>query len=347
MTRYVLGRVGQAVAVLWAAYTLTFAILYLLPSDPMELQLAAAGVQTDSLTASQVDAIKQQFGLDESIGAQYWHHLTGLLRGDFGTSLTQQVPVSDLLAQRIGPTLQLSLSAAVVSLVAGSALAYLATFVTRGWLRTLLSRLPALGASFPQFFVALFLIQFFSFRLGWFPATGTTGFTSLVMPVLTISVLASAVLAQVLIKSFDETLAQPYITTARAKGLSRSAVHLRHAFRNAALPAMTILGVIVGLTVTSSIVTETVFTREGVGKLAQEAVLAQDVPVVLAVVTVAAAVFVLVNLVVDLLYPLLDPRIVAVRRGPASGSPTSSTSPTSSSPASSASPASVAEGGAL
>ncbi|MBL7253364.1 ABC transporter permease [Paractinoplanes lichenicola] len=313
MTRYVLGRVGQAVAVLWAAYTLTFAILYLLPSDPMELQLAAAGVQTDSLTAAQVDAIKQQFGLDQSIWAQYWHHLTGLLQGDFGTSLTQQVPVGDLLAQRIGPTLQLSVSAAVVSLVLGSALAYLATFVSLPWLRTLLSRLPALGASFPQFFVALFLIQFFSFQLGWFPATGTTGFSSLVMPVLTISVLASAVLAQVLIKSFDETLAQPYITTARAKGLSRSAVHLRHAFRNAALPAMTILGVIVGLTVTSSIVTETVFTREGVGKLAQEAVLAQDVPVVLAVVTVAAAMFVLVNLVVDLLYPLLDPRITHVR----------------------------------
>jgi peptide/nickel transport system permease protein len=129
------------------------------------------------------------------------------------------------------------------------------------------------------------------------------------MPVLTISVLASSVLAQVLIKSFDETLSQAYISTARAKGLSRSAVHLRHAFRNAALPAMTILGVIVGLTVTSAIVVETVFTREGVGKLAQESVLSQDVPVVLAVVTIAAAVFVFVNLVVDLLYPLLDPRI--------------------------------------
>ncbi|MBU2664732.1 ABC transporter permease [Actinoplanes bogorensis] len=300
MTRYVLGRIGQAVVVLWAAYTLTFAILYLLPSDPMELQLAAAGVQPDSLSAGQVAAIKHQFGLDQPIWLQYWHHLSGLLRGDFGTSLTQQVPVSDLLAQRIGPTLLLSVSAALVSLVAGSALAYLATF-TR-W--TVLTRLPAVGASFPQFFIALFLIQFFSFQLGWFPATG-----GLVLPVITISVLASSVLAQVLIKSFEETLSQPYVVTARAKGLSRSAVHVRHAFRNAALPAMTILGVIVGLTVTSSIVVETVFTREGVGKLAQEAVLSQDVPVVLAVVTVAAAIFVLVNLVVDLLYPLLDPRI--------------------------------------
>ena len=313
MAGYIAGRVAQAVAVLWAAFTLTFVILYLLPSNPMELQLAAAGIQEDSLTPEQLAGMKHQFGLDQSIWAQYWHHLAGVLHGDFGTSLSQQVPVSDLIGQRIGQTLLLSACAAVVALVAGSALAYLATFVRWNPLRVFLTRLPALGASFPQFFVALFLIQFFSFQLGWFPALGTEGVSSLVMPVVTISVLASSVLAQVLIKSFDETLRQPYIVTARAKGLSRSAVHLRHAFRNAALPAMTILGVLVGLTVTSSIVVETVFTREGVGKLAQESVLSQDVPVVLAVVTIAAAVFVLVNLVVDLLYPLLDPRISHTR----------------------------------
>ncbi|GLY00415.1 MULTISPECIES: ABC transporter permease [Actinoplanes] len=311
MTRYVVGRVLQAAVVLWAAYTLTFAILYLLPSDPMQLQLAAAGVQEDSLTPEQLAGMKAAFGLDRSVGAQYWHHLTGVLHGDFGISLTTRQPVTDLIGARIGPTLQLSAAAAVTALLFGSVLAYLATFVRLGPLRVLLTRLPAVGASFPQFFIALFLIQFFSFQLGWFPATGTEGIAALVMPVLTIAVLASSVLAQVLIKSFDETLRQPYIVTARAKGLSRSAVHLKHALRNAALPAMTLLGVIIGTAVTSSIVTETVFTREGVGRLAQEAVLSQDVPVVLAVVTLAATVFVLVNLIVDLLYPLLDPRITA------------------------------------
>jgi peptide/nickel transport system permease protein len=313
MIRYIAGRVVQAIVVLWAAFTLTFAILYLLPSNPMQLQLAAAGVQEDSLTEAQPAAMKHKFGLDQSIWAQYWHHLFGALHGDFGTSLSQGVPVSQLIGQRIGQTLLLSVLAAVVSLVAGSALAYIATFVRWNPLRIFLTRLPALGASFPQFFIALFLIQFFSFQLGVFPATGSQGASSLVMPVITISLLTSSVLAQVLIKSFDETLSQPYIVTARAKGLSRSAAHLKHAFRNAALPAMTILGVIVGLTVTSSIVVETVFTREGLGKLAQESVLSQDVPVVLAVVTIAAAIFVFVNLVVDLLYPLLDPRISHTR----------------------------------
>ena len=315
MTRYLVGRILQALVVLWAAFTLTFGILYLLPSDPLQLQLGAAGIQEDSLTPAQLADAKHRFGLDQSIWAQYWHHLSGAVHGDFGTSLSQSISVTTLIGQRIGQTLLLSVAAAVVSLVAGSALAYAATFVRWNPLRIFLTRLPALGASFPQFFIALFLIQFFSFKLGIFPATGSEGFSALVMPVLTISVLTSSVLAQVLIKSFESTLQQPYIVTARAKGLSRSAVHLKHAFRNAALPAMTILGVIIGLTVTSSIIVETVFTREGVGKLAQESVLSQDVPVVLAVVTIAAAVFVFVNLVVDLLYPLLDPQISHTRGG--------------------------------
>ena len=313
MTRYLVGRVLQAVVVLWAAFTLTFVILYLLPSNPLELQLSAAGVQEDSLTPAQLAALQHQFGLDESVWTQYLHHLGGALHGDFGLSLAQGIPVRAIIGARIGQTLLLTLSAALVSLVAGSLLAFFATFVRWNPLRVLLTRLPALGASFPQFFVALFVIQLFSFQLGWFPATGTQGVGSLVMPVLTISVLTSGVLAQVLIRSFDDTLRQPYITTARAKGLSRMAVHLRHAFRNAALPAMTILGVIVGLTMTSSIVVETVFTREGLGRLAQESVLSQDVPVVLGVVTVAAAIFVVVNLLVDLAYPLLDPRISHTR----------------------------------
>ena len=315
MIRYVLGRIAQAVGVLWAAFTVTFAILYLLPSDPLQLQLAAAGIQEDSLSPAALAAAKHRFGLDQSVWAQYWHHLIGAAHGDFGLSLTQGVPVSTLLGQRIGQTLLLSGSAAVVSLIVGTLLASVASFVRWRPLHVFLTRLPALGASFPQFFIALFLIQLFSFKLGLLPATGTQGVGSLVMPVATIALLTSSVLAQVLIKSFDETLRQPYIVTARAKGLSRSAVHVKHALKNAALPAMTILGVVIGLTVTSSIIVETVFTRNGIGQLAQQSVLSQDVPVVLAIVTIAAAVFVVVNLVVDLLYPLLDPRISHTRTG--------------------------------
>jgi peptide/nickel transport system permease protein len=314
MTRYVLGRTAQAVGVLWAAYTVTFAVLYLLPSDPVALQLGAAGIETDKLSTSQLDAAMAKYDLDRPVVEQYLTHLWNALHGDFGISISKQVPVTDLLVDRIGATAALSLLAGVLSLIGGFSLAYLASYLRWRPARLLLSRLPSVGASFPQFFIGLLLIQVFAFNLAWFPATGTDGFSSLVLPAVTISLLTSSVLAQVLMRSFDETLHQPYIVTARAKGLSRAAVQWKHAFRNAALPAMTILGVVVGLTVTSAIVTETVFSRNGIGKLAQEAVVAQDVPVVLAIVSFAAGLFVVVNLVVDLLYPLLDPRIVHVQK---------------------------------
>lgn len=314
MTRYVLGRVAQAVGVLWAAYTVTFAVLYLLPSDPVALQLGAAGIETDKLSPSQLDAAMAQYDLDRPVLEQYATHLWNAVHGDFGTSISKQLPVTDLLVDRLGSTAALSLLAGLLSLIGGFSLAYLASYLRWRPARLLLSRLPSVGASFPQFFIGLLLIQVFAFNLAWFPATGTDGFSSLVLPAVTISLLTSSVLAQVLMRSFDETLRQPYIVTARAKGLSRAAVQWKHAFRNAALPAMTILGVLVGLTVTSAIVTETVFARNGIGKLAQEAVIAQDVPVVLAIVTFAATLFVVVNLVVDLLYPLLDPRIVHVQK---------------------------------
>lgn len=312
MSRYILGRAAQAVVVLWAAYTLTFVVLYLLPSDPVALQLGAAGIETDKLDPAQLQAAMARYGLDRPVLEQYFSSLWGALHGDLGTSIAKQRPVTELIGERIGSTLALSALAGTLSIVGGTTLAYLASYVRWRPARILLSRLPSVGASFPQFFIGLVLIQLFAFSLGWLPATGTEGFASLVLPAVTISLLTSSLLAQVLMRSFDDTLRQPYIATARAKGLSQAQVQWKHAFRNAALPAMTILGVLVGLTVTSAIVTETVFARNGVGKLAQESVVAQDVPVVLAIVALAAALFVMVNLIVDLLYPLLDPRIVHV-----------------------------------
>jgi len=309
MTRYVIGRVLQAIAVLWAAYTVAFAVLYLLPSNPIALQLSAAGVDAKSLTPTQLHTAEAKFGLDKPAIVQYFDHLGGFLHGNLGTSITQDIPVTQVIGNRVGSTLLLSLIAGAVALIAGTALAYLASYVRMKWLRLILSRLPAFGASLPQFLTGLFLIQFFSFQLGWLPSNGQNGWKSLVMPAVTISLITGAVFAQVLMRSFDEVMRQPYITTARAKGLSRGAVQLKHGLRNAALPALTILGVIVGLTVTSSVVVETEFNRQGVGSLTRDAVSTQDIPVVLAIVMIAATLFVVVNLLVDLLYPLLDPRI--------------------------------------
>lgn len=309
MPRYVLQRIGQAVLVLWAAYTVTFAILYLLPSDPVALMLSANNVEIDSLTEQERDVAAARLGLDRPLWEQYLGMLAATLRGDLGVSFAKGVPVTELLAQRLPGTVTLSAVAITLALVFGVATAFFATWLPRGPLATVLRRVPAVGVSVPNFWIGLLLIQVFAFTLGWFPAMGSEGWQSYVLPAVTMAIPTAAVLAQVLTRSFDDTLGEGYIATARAKGLSRFTVQLRHAFRNAALPTLTILGLLVGATVTGSIVVETVFSRNGVGRLAQESVLAQDIPVVQAIVVLAAAAFVVVNLVVDLLYPLLDPRI--------------------------------------
>jgi len=176
-------------------------------------------------------------------------------------------------------------------------------------LRNALRRLPAIGYSIPVFWMGLLLIQLFAFSLGWFPSTGNDGFESLVLPAVTLAIPSAAVYAQVLLRSFQDVWKEPYIATAFAKGLTRAQVQRRHALRNASLPVLTLVGLQVGHTVSGAVLVETVFARVGIGRLAQEAVLRQDIPVVLAVVVVSAAMFVVVNLAVDLLYPAFDPRI--------------------------------------
>ncbi|KJE19976.1 ABC-type dipeptide/oligopeptide/nickel transport system, permease component [Frankia torreyi] len=314
MPRYLAGRVAQALLVLWAAYTVTFIILNVLPSDPITLQLSAGGADVSQLTPAQLHDLKAHYGLDDPIVVQYFHHLWRALHFDFGMSLTQNVSVGSLITDKLPSTIALTAVAIGVVLVLGLGIAFLATYVQWRPARVLLARLPAVGVSLPQFFVGLLLIQVFSFSLTWLPATGTHGWRSLVLPAITLGLPPSAMLAQLLTRSLNDTWREPYITTARAKGLSRWTIQVRHALRNASLPALTLLGVLVGYTVVNAVVVETVFSRNGIGQLAQQAVLGQDVPVVQAIVLIAAALFVVVNLLVDLLYSLLDPRVARAGR---------------------------------
>lgn len=309
MLRYVLGRLVQAALVLWAAYTVAYLILYLLPGDPLSIMLTASGVEADALSPEELAQARAYHGLDKGLLEQYWVGLSGALHGDFGDSLTKVVPVSQLLAERLPSTFLLASVAVVLSILGGVGLAYLAAATPWRPLRRLLSRIPAVAFSAPSFWIGLLLIQLFAFTLGWLPATGSQGWQSLVLPAITLSIPSAAVYAQVLYKSLTEEQHQAYATTAAAKGLSPAEVQRKHVFRNAALPLLTLVGLQVGNTVSGATIVETVFSRVGIGRLAQESVLAQDIPVVLGVVTVSAAAFVVVNLVVDLVYPLLDPRI--------------------------------------
>lgn len=310
MLNYTARRIAQAIAVLWAAYTVSFVVLYMLPSDPVSILLNQAGGTAGRPSADQIAKIQSQYGFDDPVFVQYLHHLWDALHLDFGQSVSRGQSVTSLLTENLPPTLALTATALLFTVVMGGGLAFVATYV--GWrpLRSFLHRLPAVGVSFPTFWVGLLLIQLFSFSLGWFPATGSEGWKTVVLPALTMSLPTAGILAQVLIRGLDDTLEQAHIATARAKGLSRLRIHLKHALKNASLPALTILGLLVGSTVTQAVVAETVFSRLGIGRLAQQAVLAQDIPLVQGIVVLAAAIFVVVNLAVDLVYPLLDPRVL-------------------------------------
>ncbi|MEJ2801011.1 ABC transporter permease [Comamonadaceae bacterium PP-2] len=309
MLRYIVGRVLQAVLVLWAAYTVTYLILYVLPGDTLVYLLATNDQQIDALSPEELQQVKAYYGLTRGPVEQYFVNLTGILSGDFGTSATKSQSVNDMVFSRLPSTALLGATSVLFALILGLTIAITATYVRWRPLKVFLSRLPVLGVSLPSFWVGLLLIQLVAFNLGWLPSSGSNGWKSLILPSLTMSLPSAAMLAQVLIRSLEDTMREPFIQTAKAKGISHFAVYTRHALKNAALPTLTILGLLVGATVTGAVTTETVFSRVGIGRLAQEAVLAQDIPVVLAIVVIAAAAFVLVNLVVDLLYLVLDPRV--------------------------------------
>lgn len=309
MESYLIRRVGQALLVLWGAYTVTYLILYLLPSDPLALMLAASNIDIASLSPAQVAEARVHYGLDQGAVARYFTLLGNLLRGDLGTSLSTGKPVAEMLASRLPETLKLAGLAVALSVAGGAGFAYLVALLPWRGPRVALSRLPAFGLSVPVFWTGLLLIQVFSFTLGWFPSMGNKGFASLVLPAATLAIPSAAIYAQVLLRGFGAAWSQPYVVTARAKGLSRAEIQWRHVARNAVAPVVTLIGLQIGHTVSGAVLVETVFNRVGVGRLAQEAVLRQDVSVVLAVVSVSAAAFVTINLILDLVYPLLDPRI--------------------------------------
>ena len=307
MRSYLLRRIGQALIVLWAAWTVAWLVLWALPGDAVEVRL---GFESSGITPEQADALRASMGLDQPWPVQYLTGLGRALTGDLGSSWENGRPVTSQLVEGLAATAALTGLALLLAVVLGAGIALLATGTRFRWLSRTLLNLPPLGVAIPGFWLGLLLLELFSFRLGWFPAIGNDGVASLVLPAITLAVPTSAMIAQLLARSLQDALDQPYADTARAKGARPSRVLLGHALRNAALPALTIAGLVVGQLLSGAVVTETVFSRTGLGRLTASAVTAQDTPVVQGIVLFAALVFVAVNLAVDLLYPLLDRRIL-------------------------------------
>jgi peptide/nickel transport system permease protein len=308
--RYAVRRILQALFVLWAAFTVSFLVMYALPSDPVQLLVGT----DNSVTPEQVAALRHEYGLDRPLVVQYVDQLGHVVRGDLGRSFQSGRQVTSIIAEAVPSTAQITLAALLLAVVGGGLVALVSTGTRRNWLSNTLLGLPPLGVAIPSFWLGLLLLQQFSFNRSWFPAIGNEGWRSVVLPAITLAIPTGAFIAQVLSKSLRNAHREPYIDTARAKGAGPVRVQTRHALRNAALPALTMAGLIVGQLLSGSVVAETVFSRNGLGRVTSAAVGAQDIPVVHGLVLFGALVFVVVNLAIDLLYPVLDPRIARVHR---------------------------------
>lgn len=295
-------RLFRAVLTLWLVVTVVFVILRM-SGDPVRLLLP------DDATTGEVEALRRDLGLDQPVPVQYLKFLGNLIQGDLGHSLRFDQPALDLVLERFPATLQLALAAFLISAVFGLAIGVI-TALRRGtvWDRSLMALMGVLQAS-PSFFLGILLILFFSVRLGWLPTSGTGSPKHLILPALALGALTLASLARLTRSAVLEVLRADYVRTARSKGLAERVVVMRHAFRNAALPIVTVLGIELAVLLTGTVIIETVFAWPGIGRLAVDAVSTRDYPVVQATVLFVTIIFVVVNLAVDLSYLILDPRV--------------------------------------
>jgi len=304
MLVYLERRLLLAVPVVFGVSVLVFAIVHLLPGDPVLVMLSGANA-----TAEQVAELRAQMRFDDPLTVQYGRFLGRAVRGDLGRSIFSKRPVVEEIGDQLPSTLELAGAAIVIAVALGLLLGILAALRPNSWLDRL-SMLVALGGvSMPSFWLGLLLIFAFSLELGWLPATGQGGWRRLLLPAATIGLNYAAVVARLVRSSFLEVLGQTYIGTARAKGLAERVVVLKHALGNALIPVVTIIGVQLGNLLAGTIIVETVFSRRGMGRLAVTAVLDKDYPLIQGVVLVSALGYVLVNLLVDVSYSIIDPRI--------------------------------------
>ena len=304
MWRYIGRRLAVALPTLWAVTTLVFFLMRVLPGDPAELLLAQSGASAEAIAR-----LRTQLGLDQPLLVQYGRFLFQILRGDLGRSLVANRPVVRMIGEQLPATLELALAAMGIAVVLGLALGLIAALRRGTWVDSLCMTVAVVGSSLPVFWSGLLFILFFSIALRWLPATGEGTWRHLLMPAAVLGIASSGSIARQTRSSVLETLGQEYVTAARAKGLREWMVLTRHVLRNALIPVATVIGLRFSFLLGGTVVTETVFSRRGLGRLIVDGILWKDFPVVQGVVLLVAAIYVLVNLLVDVSYALLDPRV--------------------------------------
>jgi peptide/nickel transport system permease protein len=311
MLAYVVRRLVATVFVMAFVAFFVFSLLYLTPGDP------AATIAGDLATADDIARIHRQLGLDDPFLVRFGHWAWGVLQGDLGTSIFTNLPVTTLIRQRVGPTLSLTVMALIITLSFAIPLGVIAASKVGSWIDRLVMVVAVLGFSVPSFVLAYIAILCFSVWLDWLPVQGyaslSEGFAPfiehLILPSIVLGLIYGALIARITRAAMLEVLSQDYIRTAQAKGLTEGKVLVGHALRNAAIPIVTVIGSGIALLIGGVIVTETVFAIPGIGRLTVDAILRRDYPIIQGVTVILSAVYVVINLLVDMSYTFFDPRV--------------------------------------
>jgi len=306
-----LRRFLSAIPVLFIVSLISFGLMRLIPGDP------AASIAGPSATPAQIDQLRRDLGLDEPLLMQLLHYYQGLLQGDFGKSLLLGKGVLAATMERLPVTIGLSLYALVLTLLIGVATGIIAALRQNTWMDQVAMMIAMLGISIPTFFLGLLRIIFFAVKLGWLPSGGYVPFSqdplgwlrSTTMPAISLALLQAGLLARITRSGMLEVLRQDYVRTARAKGLPERQVILKHALANALIPIVTVVGIIISLLLSGAVVTEALFSLPGMGQLLTQAVLSRDYPMVQGGLLLVTTFLVVVNILVDILYALIDPRV--------------------------------------
>ncbi|MCP1430304.1 peptide/nickel transport system permease protein [Microbacterium foliorum] len=303
------GLAGTVVIVLWGAATLVFLAFRVIPGDPVSVMLGPQAQVSDAVK----DGIRAELGLDRPPVEQYLSFISQLARGDLGESYQLRMPVTEVIGRQLGATLQLSALALVIAVVLALAVA----LFVRGHLgRAVAAGIELVILSSPVFWIGLLLLSVFAFGLGWFPVSGARNPATIVLPAVTLALPVAALLSQVLRDGLIQAERMPFADTVRARGAGGSWFTLRHGLRHGAANAMTLAAYLTGSVLGGAVLVETVFARSGLGRVTLAAISNRDLPVITGIILFSAIVFVIVNLVVELLHPLLDPRLRAARGRP-------------------------------
>jgi len=302
MSGYILKRLVLVIPVLFGVSIVAFLMSHLVPGDPVVVMLG------ERATAEDADRLREELGFNDPLHVQYLRYVGGVVQGDLGTSIRSGQPVLDEIVERFPSTLTLTFSAVVVATVVGITLGVAASVARSSWVDSAIMGVVLLGISVPTFWSGILMILLFGLYLEWLPIVGT-GPVSLIMPTIVLAAPAAAVLARITRSTMLEVLGVDFVRSARAKGLRERVVVVRHVLPNALIPVITIIGLQFGGLLSGSVIVESVFTRPGLGRYTITAIQSRDFPQIQGIVLVVAAIYVIVNLGVDLLYAVFDPRI--------------------------------------